>query len=134
MKFAVTGGRDYTDGLMVRLWLRQVRDTRWDSEGITLIHGAARGLDSLAAEIGWREFGFGIIPVPADWSRYGMAAGHIRNGQMLTLGPEFVLAFPGGRGTADMIQQAKRRLIPVLGPHDEADPELSDRFLAARSL
>lgn len=33
-------------------------------------------------------------------------AGPIRNSFMLALGPDLVLAFPGGRGTADMVRQA----------------------------
>ena len=45
---------------------------------------------------------------PADWKVRGRAAGHIRNQQMLDEGrPHLVVAFPGGRGTADMVRRAR---------------------------
>lgn len=51
---------------------------------------------------------------PADWDRYGKAAGPIRNQQMLDESePTKVFAFPGGRGTADMVRRARAAGIPV---------------------
>lgn len=51
--------------------------------------------------------GFSVIGFPADWSRFGPAAGPRRNTHMLMVGkPDVVIAFPGGPGTANMIQQA----------------------------
>jgi hypothetical protein len=39
---------------------------------------------------------------PADGKKHGRAAGPIRNQKMPEEKPELVVAFPGGRGTADM--------------------------------
>jgi hypothetical protein len=51
---------------------------------------------------------------PAQWDRYGEAAGPIRNAWMLEFGkPDLVVAFPGGRGTADMISKARKAGIEV---------------------
>ena len=51
---------------------------------------------------------------PADWDTHGRGAGPIRNKQMLEEGkPDLVIAFPGGKGTANMIGQAKEAGIPV---------------------
>lgn len=51
---------------------------------------------------------------PADWEKHGRAAGPIRNEKMLIVGtPDMVLAFPGGRGTADMIRKAEAAGLPV---------------------
>lgn len=42
------------------------------------------------------------------------AAGPIRNQHMLDIGkPDVVLAFPGGRGTEDMIRRAEKAGVPV---------------------
>lgn len=51
----------------------------------------------------------------ADWAHEGRAAGPIRNMRMLDEGiPDLVVAFPGGRGTANMVRQAKERGFEVL--------------------
>lgn len=72
-----------------------------------LIHGDCRGADRMGAEIG-KAMGWHIDPYPADWDRYGTAAGPIRNRQMLREGrPDLVLAFhhdlTRSTGTADMV-------------------------------
>lgn len=51
----------------------------------------------------------------AKWHSYGKAAGMIRNKEMLNEGkPNLVVAFPGGKGTANMIKQAKKANIRIL--------------------
>lgn len=82
--------------------------------GTVLIHGAARGADKLADEIG-KELGFEIIACPADWNLHGRAAGPIRNEQMLKHKPDLVLAFPleDSRGTWDMVRKAQSAGVTV---------------------
>ncbi len=49
-----------------------------------------------------------------DWKRFRRAAGPIRNKQMITEGkPDLVVAFPGGRGTANMVELARAAGVPV---------------------
>jgi hypothetical protein len=55
---------------------------------------------------------------PAQWHKYGRAAGPIRNQQMLAEGkPDLVLAFhddiDGSRGTKDMVNRARRAGVKV---------------------
>lgn len=51
---------------------------------------------------------------PANWDAHGRAAGAIRNKQMLLEGkPDLVIAFPGGRGTADMVRRAQEAGVVV---------------------
>lgn len=110
MRILVCGGRDYSDSTLVNAVLDEY--VHAGTLG-TIIEGCARGADSLAETYGtyWR------IPVehfPADWDKHGKAAGPIRNKQMLDEGkPDLVVAFPGGRGTANMIEQAERAGVPV---------------------
>ena len=78
-----------------------------------IVAGEARGADTLARW--WAEAeGIPFDPHPARWEEHGAAAGHIRNQAMLDTGPDLVLAFPGGRGTADMVRRARRAGVPVL--------------------
>lgn len=49
----------------------------------------------------------------ADWSLHGKRAGPIRNHTMAMAGANLCIAFPGGRGTANMIRCAKAAQIAV---------------------
>ena len=110
MRVLVCGGRSYFD----REWIFHVLDHYHSSNAFTcLIHGAATGADSIAAEWAWSRVP--IEPYPADWDRYGRGAGMRRNAQMLREGkPNVVIAFPGGSGTLNMILQSRRANLPVL--------------------
>lgn len=118
MRVLVCGGRDFTDYHAVR----QVLDDLWEHEAgrhLVVIHGAARGADKLAqrwAQLLWPHEGEEMA-FPADWKRYGKGAGVIRNQQMLDEGkPDLVIAFPGGKGTADLVRRAEVFGIPVRRP------------------
>jgi hypothetical protein len=85
-----------------------------------LIHGAARGADSLAADWAKRN---GILDLPflADWYPNGRtggldrSAGPRRNARMIAEGrPDRVIAFAGGNGTSDMCRQARAAGIEVV--------------------
>lgn len=111
MKVLVCGGRDFCDDELMNDTLNEVHGT---GRSITaIIQGGASGADFLAAM--WAtDHNVLCIGVPADWANYGKAAGPIRNRQMLEdCQPDLVLAFPGGRGTADMVRQAKKAGIKV---------------------
>lgn len=105
----VCGGRDYTD----RAFLWMSLDAYGPPEIGEIVSGMAPGADALAAE--WAErFGFPLHKFHADWKAHGRAAGPIRNQRMLDEGkPDVIIAFPGGRGTADMVRRAKAAGIPV---------------------
>ncbi|MET3481494.1 DUF2493 domain-containing protein [Methylobacterium sp. 1973] len=107
---------------------------KFDSlRGIQLvIHGAASGADGMAAE--WAaDNGIEVRAFPADWQdtshpdariktlpngrRYDANAGPRRNRRMLREGqPDVVIAFKGGKGTADMIAAATEAGVEVLAP------------------
>lgn len=86
-------------------------------KGISVvIHGYAQGADSLARI--WVEGTNGEVlhaPFRADWRTHGKAAGPIRNQRMIDEGkPDLVVAFPGGKGTADMVRRAAAAGLPVV--------------------
>lgn len=86
---------------------------RYNTSAHTIITGGATGVDSLAHQIATAAK-MNTLIFRADWKTHGKAAGPIRNQRMIDEGkPDLVLAFPGGRGTADMIRRAEAAGIPV---------------------
>lgn len=83
-----------------------------------VVHGdCPTGADRIADQIA-REMGFVVVPVPADWTKYGLSAGPIRNSQMIAMGPWLVIAFHSdingkSKGTKDCVNKARARGIPV---------------------
>jgi hypothetical protein len=103
------GGRDYENGQRVRAALDKILEkqpTMW------LMHGGARGADYLAGAWAF-DRRIPCLVVPAHWERDQKAAGPIRNAAMLALQPSYVVAFPGGRGTAHMAEIAEKAKVPV---------------------
>ncbi len=100
--------------------------TRLKAErGITeIIHGAAHGADTLAGQWARRQHATGRVletPFKANWYPNGRSggldrtAGFIRNQRMLDEGkPDLVVAFSGGRGTADMVKRARAAGVEVI--------------------
>ncbi len=80
-----------------------------------LVHGAARGADSLGAAWGAAR-GLTVDPFPADWAAHPRRAGPIRNAAMLAAGLDAAVGFPGGSGTADMERRLVRAGVPVWWP------------------
>lgn len=102
MRVLVCGGRDYADAEALNAELDAIHAEFGISE---MIHGAARGADSLAAA--WAESrGIPTRAFPAEWDKHGKAAGFRRNETMLQEHPDAVIAFPGGKGTAHMVRLA----------------------------
>ena len=102
-----------------------------------LLHGDARGADQ-AIDRAARRLGWAVQVMPAEWERHGRAAGPIRNRQLLrrallaaqVMGQPglpasvLVVAFPGGRGTASLVNQARALDLEVV-PIDASSPALS---------
>lgn len=110
MKVLVTGGREYSDYIHVRNILREIH---LHEGGISLIiQGGASGADLMASE--WaNENCIPCLNHPANWQKFGRSAGPIRNAAMLQWKPDLVVAFPGGSGTASMVNIAKGAGIEV---------------------
>src|SRR5215213_10210322 len=118
-RYLICGGRDFNDAALVEKALNALILHPEDS---VVIHGAARGADRLAGD--WaRRHDAAVIAIPADWDRFGKAAGPIRNSLMLTdQKPDVVIAFPGGDGTADMVAKARRARLVVICVTGTDDP------------
>lgn len=110
-RILVCGGRDYNDQAMAFGVLDMLAEELVIN---AIIQGdCPTGADKLARlwAISRNEH---FDRFPADWRKHGRAAGPLRNQQMLDVGkPTLVLAFPGGRGTADMVRRARAAGVPV---------------------
>ena len=104
------GGRTYNNKEKIYEVLSSIHK---ETQMSVLIHGAAKGADTLAGC--WaRENNIKEKQCPALWNTHGKAAGSIRNQQMLDSNTvELVVAFPGGKGTSDMVSRAKKSGIEV---------------------
>jgi hypothetical protein len=110
----VCGGREFGHVETERRAIQEALRVATEMFGITWIaQGGARGVDAVAKR--WAK----AVDMPceehrADWGRLGKAAGPTRNARMLReSGASLVLAFPGGTGTKDMVERAKRAGVPV---------------------
>jgi hypothetical protein len=105
----VCGGRAYRDKALLENYLDLFNKAHPVS---IVIEGGALGADRLAREWAVKN-GVHVATVNALWSR-GKGAGHVRNRAMLALRPDYVIAFPGGRGTQNMMAQAERAWVRVI--------------------
>ena len=85
-------------------------------EGTTIISGGATGADSIAHKFA-KLNEYPVKVFQAEWSKYGRAAGPIRNQKMLDEGkPDLVLAFfkeKYSAGTVDMVSRAREAGVEV---------------------
>ena len=106
VRVLVWGGRQFED----RDTLNAALDKLHHERGFTLlIAGGARGADTLAEE--WaRAAGVPRKIYPPRWEYPGTRNQRILDERQ----PDLVVAFPGGRGTADMVGRARSAGIEVV--------------------
>lgn len=134
MRVIVCGGRtfgrvsfgvpvEYVEGLQVEARAeRAMANRELDKHGITeLAQGGATGADAVARVWAHKN----RVPVrtyEADWQAHDKAAGPMRNQRMLDeFKPDAVIAFPGGKGTADMVRRAKAAGVRVIEVEEARD-------------
>lgn len=133
-KIVVTGSREFSDITLARNALLSAEmllqsDNNTVRPQIELIHGAAKGADTICAYLVNDDALFtnwSATAYPANWTIHGRGAGLLRNRQMLALRPDLVLAFPmhprqsdraaqvGSRGTWHTVDTARLAHLPVL--------------------
>lgn len=92
MKVAIVGSRAYGYHGLVRQWVQRLAAKHPDA---TVISGAARGVDSVAAHQARLE-GLEVTEFPADWETFGRSAGFKRNRDIVAAS-NVVIAFWDGR-------------------------------------
>lgn len=112
----VCGGRDYDNReRLFKVLDKALKAATLAERSFTLVHGGARGADSLAGL--WASIRQEYVTVrvyEADWQTHGRAAGPIRNKKMFTSEqPDVIIAFKGGNGTAHMMKIGREAGVPV---------------------
>lgn len=117
----VTGSRDWADYTAVMAALSfELMVAEFVGDDMVVIHGGARGADHIADVWARTMACLEVEEYPADWDRYGKAAGHIRNFEMVALGADVCLAFPLGesKGTRGCMELADKAGIQVVNYGD----------------
>ena len=111
MKVLVCGGRKFFDKVLFRTAMHTIHQ---DTPIRLIIHGGANGADWLAKY--WAASnGIASKEYKADGAGQGRSAGPRRNAIMLEESePDIVVAFPGGKGTADMVKKAEAKNVKVI--------------------
>lgn len=116
MRLLITGDREWASRRRIKTKLIEIG---CPGNIEVLIHGAARGADTIASEVAI-ELGLPesrIQAFPAKWGKLGRIAGPIRNRRMLLEGPTQVLAFHDhiakSKGTVDMVKISRKAGVPV---------------------
>lgn len=118
LRFLVTGSRTCTleQAEQVVRVLSTVVNSLAEFQDVIIVHGQCpKGGVDLVAHLWAVENAATPEPHPADWKRHGRAAGAIRNTEMVKLGADLCLAFPGPRstGTWDCVRKAVAAGIPA---------------------
>ena len=117
MRVLICGGREFNDWDFLNDTLYDIfNEIGLGASKLVIIHGGARGADSLAGRFA-KEYGIEVEEYPVtkeEWKTLGKGAGHIRNAKMLHNGnPSLVIAFPGGNGTRNMVDIARKAGVTV---------------------
>ena len=109
-KVIIAGTRDFADYALLCSYADEVLTGKKDVE---IVSGSARGADALGEQYA-RERGFALKVFPAEWKKWGRAAGPVRNAQMADYA-DALIAFWDGKsaGTRDMIRKAEDRGLIV---------------------
>lgn len=110
MKVLICGDRNWSDSKKIADRVKQL------PANTVVIHGACRGADRIAGNAAF-NLGYKIVQFPAQWKKYGRAAGPIRNQRMLDEKPDLVIAFHSNlaesKGTKNMLKIATDAGIPT---------------------
>ncbi len=110
----VCGDRNWTDAGKIMLALKRIVSALGEQR-VVVVHGKARGADTLGGVAG-KALGLEIEEHPAQWDKFGRAAGPIRNQEMLDSGLAYAVAchsdLTTSKGTKDMVGRLEKAGVP----------------------
>ena len=121
MRTIIAGGRYFVPTALDTCIL----DRLWELMPITtVLSGMQCGADRFGGQ--WAAArGISVLLFPADWTQWGRAAGPIRNKEMAAAADALV-AFPGDRGTANIIREAYDHDLVVATVDENSVATVSD--------
>jgi len=110
MKVIIAGGRDFKDYDLLKKICNHMLS---QSKEVEIVSGGAKGADSLGEQYA-SDMGYKCSKFPADWEKYGRAAGFKRNSEMANYSDCLIAFWDGSsKGTQHMINQAKKKNLQV---------------------
>ncbi len=111
LRVIIAGGRDFDNYILLTETMDKYLSDVTDD--VVIVCGKARGADTLGEQYAISH-GYSVWDFPAEWSRYGKAAGYIRNTEMAK-NADALVAFWVGRslGTKHMIATAEQSGLDV---------------------
>lgn len=112
-RILVAGCRFYENYKQAEVYIDFCLQNIKKENSFIFVSGACRGADRLG-ELYAQKHGYAIERYPADWERYGKAAGPIRNQQMVNIS-DYIICFWDGksRGTKSTIDFARLVKKPI---------------------
>lgn len=109
MKLIVAGSRSIKSVVEVYIAIEACKFDRITE----IVSGKAKGVDTIGEQYAL-EYNIPITEFPANWSKYGKAAGQIRNKEMADYADALVAVWDGySKGTAGMITIMRKLNKPV---------------------
>ena len=107
-RIVIGGCRNYNDYTLFSEYVKSCL-SEFISDNVTIISGHCSGVDCMAERYA-KENGLKCLVYPADWGKYGRAAGPIRN-KALVENSDAIIAFWDGKskGTKNLIDIAARQ-------------------------
>lgn len=108
MKILISGSREFNDYALAKEFIDGCLADLIKDEVFTVLSGGCRGADSLGERYA-AEKGYTVWKYPADWKRYGRAAGPIRN-EIMVKTADVIICFPKkeSRGSRSVIALAEK--------------------------
>lgn len=108
VRIIVAGGRDFYDHALLSQTLDEIIEEDYAGLDVIIVSGAAPGADREGESYAKRK-GYPIESYPAEWTRLGKGAGHVRN-EIMAQNADVLVAFWNDRspGTANMIEFAEQ--------------------------
>ena len=112
-RVVIAGCRDYNNYDEVKPYIDFCLSDIKKENNIVIVSGGACGADAIGERYA-EENGFLLEHYPAEWSKYGRAAGPIRNKKMAEIS-DYVICFwdEKSKGTQSMIDYAKKYGKPL---------------------
>ena len=112
-KILIAGSREYDDYDAAKMALDRYLGCIPKDNSIIIISGGCRGADAIGEKYA-REKGIEVALYPAEWSKYGKAAGPIRNCQMADECDVAICFWDGkSRGTKSLIDYMNKIRKPI---------------------
>lgn len=119
MVIVFTGGRSYYPTHEDFKWVFNIlSDLAENDDPLVILTGGAKGVDREIERYcnqlrSTNKVDLVLVRMNAEWSKHGRSAGMKRNKTMVDQA-DLCVAFPGGKGTQDCVDKARRKGIPII--------------------